>query len=325
MATIKDVAEKAGITVTTVSRVLNNRGYISDATREKVYRTMKELNYQPNEVARSLSKKHTNIIGVIVPSVMHPFFCEVVNYLELYASKSGYKVMLCNSNHQRDKEIEYISMLRSNKVAGIVLCSRTEDIEQFFPENLPVVTFERTISDNISSVSCNNYQGGELATQHLIDCGCKNLLHISGVQGVHMPADARRDAFLNVCERNNVSGKVFDTEEQQFHSLDYERFLSKIILENRDVDGIFASSDVIAAEVIHVCAKNHIRIPQDLKLVGFDDIRLASLTTPQITTIRQPVEQMCACTIGNMIRQIDDDFLPSCTVLSVTLVKRESA
>jgi LacI family sucrose operon transcriptional repressor len=324
MATIKDVAEKAGITVTTVSRVLNNRGYISDATREKVYRIMKELDYQPNEVARSLSKNHANIIGVIVPSVMHPFFCEVVNYLEFYAAKNGYKVMLCNSNHQRDKEIEYIGMLRSNKVAGIVLCSRTEDIEEFFPENLPVVTFERMISNNISSVSCNNYQGGEFATLHLIECGCKNLLHISGIQDIHMPADARRDAFLKICAEKNVSGKVFYTQEAQFHSLNYEDYLEKIILENRDTDGIFASSDVIAAEIIHVCAKNQIRIPQDLKLVGFDDIRLASLTTPQITTIRQPVEQMCACTIGNMIRQIDDDFLPSSTVLSVTLVKRES-
>lgn len=324
MPTLKDVAEKAGVTVTTVSRVLNNRGYIGDATREKVYRVMKELDYQPNELARSLSKKRTSIIGVIVPSVMHPFFCEVVNYLEFYASREGYKVMLCNSNHQKDKEIEYIDMLKSNKVSGIVLCSRTEDIETSLPDNLPVITFERVISSKISSVACDNYLGGELATRHLIDRGCKNLLHISGIRNILMPADARRDAFVHVCEENHIPNKVYYTEEAQFQSLNYEEYLEQIILENPDADGVFTSSDVIAAEIIYVCTKNNIKIPQDIKLVGFDDIRLASLTTPKITTIRQPIEQMCACAVDTIIRQADKGFLPSKTVLPVTLVLRES-
>jgi len=324
MPTLKDVAEKAGVTVTTVSRVLNNRGYIGAATRDKVYRVMKELDYQPNELARALSKKHTSIIGVIVPSVMHPFFCEVVNYLEVYAAKEGYKVMLCNSNHQKDKEIEYIDMLKSNKVCGIILCSRTEEIENILPDNLPVITFERVISNQISSVSCDNYLGGELATRHLLECGCKKLLHISGIRNILMPADDRKDAFIRVCEDNGIPYHVYYTEEAQFQSLNYEEYLEQIILDNPDADGIFTSSDVIAAEIIYVCTKNNIRIPQDLKLVGFDDVRLASLTTPKITTIRQPIEQMCACAIDTLIRQADKGFLPSKTILPVTFVKRES-
>ena len=324
MPTLKDVAEKAGVTVTTVSRVLNNRGYIKDTTREKVYRVMKELDYQPNELARSLSKQRTNIIGIIVPSLMHPFFCEVVNYLEAYASKEGYKVMLCNSNHQEDKEIEYIDMLKSNKVSGIVICSRTEGIEKILPDNLPVISFERVISSQISSVACDNYLGGELATRHLLECGCKNLLHISGIRNILMPADGRRDAFVSVCEEKGIPYHVYYTEEAQFQSLNYEEYLEQIILENPDTDGIFTSSDVIAAEVIYVCTKNNIRVPQDIKLVGFDDIRLASLTTPKISTIRQPIEQMCSCAVNTLIHQSEMGFLPSKTILPVTFIKRES-
>lgn len=324
MFTLKDVAEKAGVTITTVSRILNNRGYIGDATRKKVYRVMKELDYQPNQLARSLSMKKTYIIGVIVPSLLHPYFCEVVNHLEFYASRAGYKVMLCNSNHQEDKEHEYIDMLKSNKVSGIVLSSRTENIEKILPDNLPVITFERVISNRISSVSCDNFLGGEIATRYLLEIGCKNLLHISGTHNILMPADARRDAFVKVCEESQISYKIFDTVEAQFDSLDYEDYLEKIILENTEIDGIFASSDVIAAEVISVCSKNNIRIPDDIKLVGFDDTKLASLTTPKITTIRQPIEQMCACAIDILIHQVEEGYLPAKTVMSVALIRRES-
>lgn len=192
MATLKDVAAKAGVTVTTVSRMLNNRGYISQQTREKVLAAMKELDYHPNELARSLTKRHTNIIGIIVPSVAHPFFSQAVNELEMAASASGYKTLLCNSFHQAYKEMEYLDMLRAHKVAGVVLCSRTQDIGGHLESGLPIVTFERSDAGNVSSVSCDNFQGGVLATEHLIARGCRCLLHFSGSHGVQMP---RRSAM----------------------------------------------------------------------------------------------------------------------------------
>lgn len=324
MPTIKDVAEKAGVTVTTVSRILNNRGYISQKTREKVYRVMKELDYQPNEVARSLLKKRTNVIGVIVPSIRQPFFSEVVHFLEFYASTKSYKVMLCVSNHEKEKEVEYIEMLRSNQVSGIVLGSRTDDLETLLPDNLPVISFERVLSDQISSIACDNAHGGVLATKHLIESGCRKLIHVSGIRNISLPADARRDSFIRICKDEKIPHKVFYTREAQFTSLSYEEYLEQILTENSDVDGIFASSDVIAAEIIQVCSKIGIRIPEDLKLVGFDDIHLASLTTPQITTIHQPVEQMCAHAIDTLDRQINAGFLPSQTVLPVKLLRRET-
>ena len=160
MATLKDVAAGAGVTVTTVSRVLNNRGYISEETRDKVYAVMKELNYQPNEIARSLSKQKSNCIGVIVPHIEHPYFARLVSNIESAAANQKYKIMLCNSHAKFQKEIDYLEMFQSHRVAGIIICSSSIDIGKFVSLNIPVVSIERPVDLGISSVECDNYQGG---------------------------------------------------------------------------------------------------------------------------------------------------------------------
>ena len=325
--TLKEVASEAGVTVTTVSRVLNNRGSISQKTKDKVYKAIRELKYHPNEAARSLTKNRTNIIGVIVPTVKNPFFAEIVEYLEEYAFSYQHKIMLCNSYHQKEKEIEYIEMLKSNKVAGICISSRTSGINEYLTPKLPIVSFERVISNQISSVACDNYQGGALATQCLIQDGCKNICHIGGVSGINMLADERCHAFITECEKAGVAHDVFMTEEAQFQSMDYSNWLHMILTKNPGIDGIFASSDIIAAQIIGVCAKLGIRVPEDLKLVGFDDINIASLTTPKITTIHQPLEQMCRSAIDIILQEKsgDDSIVPTRSVFGVTLINRETA
>lgn len=326
MANLQDVAMKAGISVTTVSRVLNNRGYIGEKTREKVYLAMRELNYQPNEIARSLTRKRINIIGVIVPSVMHPFFCMVVNYLEKSANEKGFKILICNSNHEREKEIEYVEMLKANKVSGIVICSRTQDIGDYLDGDLPIVAIERRINKRpeISVVQCDNYQGGVLATKHIIEAGCKNVINISGIAQMIMPADERTRGFIDICKEMNVEYKIFNTEEKQFFNMNYEDYLFKIISENDGVDGIFASSDIIAAQLIQVCYKKNISIPGEMKIVGFDDIQIASLTSPKLTTIHQPVEEMCRQAVQIILDNLDDKTVSMQMVLPVELIKRET-
>ena len=127
MATLKDVAKEAGLTVTTVSRVLNNRGYISDNARKKVAEAMKKLNYRPNELARSLQNKSSNTIGVIVPHIRHPYFSDMISNLENQAHKKGYKILLCNSQGKNEKMLEYVEMCTSNRVAGLILFSGSVD------------------------------------------------------------------------------------------------------------------------------------------------------------------------------------------------------
>ena len=324
MATIKDVAEKAGITVTTVSRVLNNRGYISDATRQKVYKAMEELNYQPNEIARSLLRRKSNIIGVIIPTVSHPFFGELTNYIEYYAYSNGYKVLLCNSHRERAKEKEYVDMLKRHQVDGIIMGSHTLEVDEYVNLRLPLVTFDRSISDNIPFISSDNFTGGKIATDLLIDKGCKKIAHVCGNLNLNMLANKRYEAFIVVANARNVEHVTIQTNLNVFDIDQYENMIFNLFKEYPDVDGIFASSDIIAAHIVKACTQFKRSIPEDLKVVGYDDIKIASLINPQITTVRQPVEEMSRLAVELIIRQVNQEEVPMKNILPVTLVERQT-
>lgn len=325
MVTLKDIAERAGVTATTVSRVINNRGYISEKTRKKVCEVMKELNYQPNELARALSRQHTNTIGVIVPHITHPFFAKLISSLEAEAAERKYKILLCNSKEKPEKEAEFLDMFVSNRVAGIIFCSKNVDAEKFRSLKIPIVNFEREDDAGTITVQCDNYQGGKLAAAHLIQCGCRHLLHFGGIIGKDMPADRRALGFRDVCKASGVSGKILLNDNLAYGSMNYHDFIEAGIRENSETDGIFASSDLIAAQVIQVCASMGISIPGQIKLVGFDDVMIASVTTPTITTIHQPVREMAKLSVDYIIRSLEGEIVPSNVVLPVKLVRRESA
>ena len=321
--TIKDVAEEAGVTVTTVSRVLNNRGYISDKTRKKVHKAMKDLDYQPNAIARALVNKNTNYIGIIVPSLLHPFFSTCINYFEKFASQLGYKVMICNSQHNYEKELEYINLLKSSKVAGIIICTRSGGLDEHM-KNLPVVSLERVVSNSIPAVTCDNYKGGELATRELINKGCSHIAIIGGSRHINLPADERGRAFLDVCKEKNLHPYFCQTKERQFDDRNYREEIEEIFDKYPDIDGIFASSDIIAAQVLQICKRRDIKVPLDIKVIGFDDIEIASLTIPELTTIHQPIDDMCQFAIEILDKKIRGENVPIRTILPVSLIKRNS-
>jgi LacI family transcriptional regulator, sucrose operon repressor len=324
VATLKDVARETGLTVSTVSRVLNNRGYISEETRQNVYAAMKKLNYQPNEVARSLSKKKNNTIGVIVPHISHPYFAELISNLESQAYLHKYKMLLFNSKEKNEKEQEYLEMCKSNRVAGIILCSGTVAVDAFKGLDIPLITIERYLENGTASVECDNLKGGRLAAKHLIEVGCKNLIHFSGVHETAMPADSRALGFREVCINSGVNYNEISTNSVQYNNLEYHEFIENVLREYPDTDGIFASSDLIAAQVIQVCAKLGIQVPGQMKIVGFDDVSIASLTTPRITTIRQPIKEMAQMAIELIISAGEGKMVPSRTILPISLIKRET-
>jgi LacI family sucrose operon transcriptional repressor len=322
MSTIKDVAKKAGVAVTTVSRVLNNRGYISGNMKEKVYKAMEELNYQPNEIARSLYRKKSNIIGFIIPNVSHPFFAELTNYIEYYAYTYGYKILLCNSELNREKEKEYIDLLKRNQVDGIIMGSHTLDVEEYLNLSLPLVTIDRFIAESIPCVSSDNYEGGKLATNLLIEKGCRKIAHICGNLKIKVLANERHDAFVDVANSKNIEHITLETDVNVFDRNQYEKLINKLFNEHPDIDGIFASSDVIAAHIIKACYELKKRIPEDIKIVGYDDVSLASLVTPQITTIKQPLDKMSKLVIELIIKQINEEEISMKNILPVSLVER---
>jgi len=322
MATIHEVAKNAGVSVTTVSRVLNNRGYISEKTRKKVYQCMADLHYQPNEIARSLQRKQSSIIGLIIPNVSHPFFAEMANHLEYYAYQSGFKIMLCNSQMDPIKEKEYINMMKRNRVDGIIMGSHTLQVGDFKKLDHPIVTIDRKIEDKIPFVSSDNYRGGQLATELLINKGCKKIAHICGNLQLDLLANQRSNAFLDVVNKHSIEHIIVQTDMNVFDQAQYIRIIRQLFVDHPDIDGIFATSDIIAAYVIKECFNKGKRIPDDIRIVGYDDVNAASWMSPEITTIKQPLEELSQLAIELIKLQLEASKFETENILPVELIER---
>ena len=168
MAGIKDVAKRAGVGVGTVSRMLNDSGYVAGETREKIEVAMRELNYTPNELARNLYHKRTGIIAVIVPSVSNPFFVEFVDYVEHELYEAGYKMMLCSTVKESNAELEYLDMLNRHIVDGVITGVHSLDVEEYKKIRKPIVALDRYLGEHIPVVAVNHKEGGRLAAEALI-------------------------------------------------------------------------------------------------------------------------------------------------------------
>ena len=248
MATLKDVARLSGVTVTTISRMLNNRVNVSEKTRAKILAAMEELDYHPNELAQSLIRQKSSFIGLIVPSAKNFFFGAVIDCVERYVCASGYKLLLCVSDLDVNKEVEYFHMLKSNKVAGVILASHTQNLpEHVNLSNLPLVTIDRTLADSVPSACADNYAGGRLAAEHLLD-GCRHLAYISGSAGIEMDANKRWVGFCDVCRERGAEPPVMvDASERDFIAMRYEPLIHQLFQEHPEVDGVFSSNDIIAS------------------------------------------------------------------------------
>ena len=305
--------------------VNRNIADIRNPLRRSINAAMKKLNYRPNEVARSLSKQTTNTIGVIVPHISHPYFAQMISHVENTASKKGYKIILCNTKGKDEMEKKYLEMCSSNRVAGVILFSSGVSVDEFAGSNIPLVTVERFIENGTAAVECDNIQGGRLATEHLVLRGCTNLLHVSGVSDSAMPADDRAKGFEEVCRKENIPFCEVATTLTQYEKGEYHEMLESIMLEHPEVDGVFTSSDLIAAQLIQVCNRIGRRVPQDVKIVGFDDTLIAGLTTPDITTIHQPIKEMATAAVELLISAAEGNTVAKRTLLPVKLVERGSS
>ena len=240
---IKDVAKVAGVSPTTVSRVLNNRGYISEETRKKVYDAMEKIGYHPNELAKNFFRQKTNIIGLILPDISISFYAEETKYIEEHLYKNGYKLMLCNAYNSKEREKEYINMLQRNKVDGIIIGSHTLEIEDYLKIDMPIVALDRYLGENIPIVSADHIQGGILAANHLINCGCKNVVQFAGTSVLNSSANKRHISFEKVMNDSNVNVHTIETSKLSHE--DYaeileatnENLLKRYRLNLSDIEG----------------------------------------------------------------------------------------
>ncbi|BBK78973.1 MULTISPECIES: LacI family DNA-binding transcriptional regulator [Clostridium] len=304
---IQDVARLAGVSPTTVSRVLNDRGYISDETREKVNKAMKELNYFPNDVARSLFNKRTNLIGVILPTVSNPFFGELTFYIENICNSLGYKILLCNSLNNIDNEERYLEMLMRNQVDGIIVGTHNQGILEYKNDNMAVVSIDTDLSENIPIIGSDNYNGGKIATELLLSKGCKNIINIDGEFNLRTQARLRKIAYEDVMKSNNripITYEIVST----FDGGNQIQIANKILDEHPEVDGVFATNDLFAAAFINEARKRGRKIPEDLKIVGYDGTETSRSLLPDLTTIKQPIELIAKTSIELLIKEIEGDF-----------------
>lgn len=306
MATIKDIAKEAGVSVTSVSRVLNDRGYLSDNLKHSVYEAMEKLNYLPNEMARSLQSKKTSVIGLIIPDVAHPFFAQWTKAIEQEAFRQGYKILLCNSDHDDKKEREYVEMLQASRVDGLIFASHTQDISHFEMLEQPVLAFERDLGPRVPKITSDHHTGGRIAIEHLYNKGCRSILIAGGHRDLEISGEDRYSGAIHALEK---LGLRYEWIQSDYYSLKLEKLREKIVYllqtTERHFDGVFAGSDVIAGMVVQIVKEKGLRVPDDLKVMGYDGTELSIYMPFTLTTISQPINDMAKTSVKLLIDQIE--------------------
>lgn len=326
MANIKDVAREAGVGIATVSRVINNSGYVKTATREKIERVINELNYVPNEIARSMTKQKNNIVAFILPNSMYLFFGELLYFVEEELYKHGYKVMICNSSEELEKEIVYLDMLKNNRVDAVIILTNN-NVEPYLNKSLPIISFDRRFVD-IPFVASDNYEGGVIAAKRLIEKGCKKFMFIGDdAQGdnteVITEVTKRRVGFTEYLESTGISD-VVNIEYPLGNYLVETESIRKQIIGFPEIDGIFAISDAVAYVTIKVLESMGKRVPEDVKVIGFDGGRDFLNFGKKITSIGQS-PKLIAQAISKSIQSFYDKTVTENRIVPVYLYEGDTA
>lgn len=327
MATIKDVAKKANLSPTTVSRVLNNRGYISEKTRKLVYDTMEEMNYHPNKIARALLSKKSNIFAVIVPDSSNPFFSELTAEIEHLCQRHNYSLLLCNSLDTYEMESRHLEVLQEQNIDGLMACSHILDSKSYEKISFPIVSFDKDYHvENIPIICSNNTLGGTLAANHLHEKGCRHLLHISGpLSDNSLLGHERYYGFKKYCEHNDLTYENFETNNH-FSCEYYYSFIKQTIGNNLSrFDGAFCSNDLIAFALYRCLMEKNIQVPSQFKIVGFDNTNFTKIMTPKLTTIEQDIPKIADAMVSTLLDMQNGGIASkSLNILPVKLIQGET-
>jgi len=328
MATISEVAKKAGVSPTTVSHVINRTRFVSDEKRERVERAIEEMDYRPNALARSLRNGYTHTLGLILPDSANPFFAEVGHSIEIAAFQAGYSVILCNTENDFAKENLYIDVLTKKHVGGMIFVmmgERTDSLKNLVEMEIPTVVMDRDFPGlEMDVVLADNHQGGVLAVDHLISMGHKRIGCIAGPSSIN-PSSRRLAGYKQALQAANLVAEPELIMNGDFHPESGWKLGHAMLSQRNAPTAIFACNDLMAIGVMRAATELGLRIPDDLALVGYDDIELASYTSPSLTTIKQPKAEMGLASLTFLLRRIKDkQSSPQYALLPVSLVIRGS-
>ncbi|EHC2200116.1 LacI family transcriptional regulator [Listeria monocytogenes] len=303
---IKDIAKLSGVSVATVSRVINDNGRFSEETREKVLAVIKETNYQMNFSAKSLRMNKSFSVGILVPDISNYFFSSVVQQIEAILFDQGYSTIICNTGRNLDKETAYLNMLESKMVDGLIVISGADEFGFKYTnaENgIPYVCIDRQPKDKKDTIfiSSNHYQGAFEATEALIHAGVKSpVIFMHSRQS--SSAKERLKGFQDALKKNNIR---YDpdvskfTVDLQIH--DYQKSIITFVNEVTTMDGIFAINDNIALELLNLLPTIGKKIPNDIKVIGFDDTPQCNYTVPKLSSVKQNIPKIAQITVDNLI------------------------
>ncbi|WP_326717370.1 LacI family DNA-binding transcriptional regulator [Vagococcus jeotgali] len=296
MVTIKDVAQHAGVSVASVSRYINNRGYVRVQTGEKIAIAIKELNYVPNEIARSLSQKKSKLIGVLLPDITNPYFPLIAKGIEETLIKNGYMMLLANTADSTKQLNQYMTTFAQNNVSGIITALPIEPLE-----NMIVVGVDRVYDSHINTVLPDDYLGGRLIGEKLLTTTFNNILIITGDLSFES-AKNRLNGLLDVIDKETSSYEIY--ESLSFNVSDIDTISSVFFEKYKHVDTLVASNDYLALKMMQKAQQLGLSIPKDLQIIGYDGIPFTEMTYPKLTTIKQPAYELGKKTAEVMIEAL---------------------
>ena len=288
---IKDIAREAGVSTATVSHVINNTKYVSEETREKVRRAIDKFNYHPNAHAQMLALGRSKIIGLLVSDISNPFFPEIIKSVEAAVIASGYNLILLNTNYDASRAVDYVRRLIQMKVAGIILMIAEFDkalIEEGKTKKTSIVYHDLgIIGEKMSNIVLDYGVGIDEAIQHLVSLGHKRIAHIAGAHEIHS-AGVRKAAFLSSVKRHLPKASPPKVYEGDFRFEGGRLAATKVLAEKILPTAVVVANDLMALGAMQEFKAAGLHVPQDISIVGFDDISFASLSEPALTTICSP-------------------------------------
>ena len=326
--TIKDVARESGVNTSTVSRALNNVYGVNHKTRKHVLEVATRLNYRTNQVARGLVTGLSQTIGLVVSDIRNPFFAEVARGAEDAAHRAGRDLILCNSDLTAEKQMGYFDSLLAKRVDGIVMNSVSAlnhaQQDQLWAAGVPIVLLNRSsVYRRFSSVLGDNLEGGEIAGKYLIDLGHTRVGHITGPRA-HGNLTDRAKGFLKAFHDRGLPEPHVLYGEHTFAG-GYES-ANQLLGRDREITAVFAGNDVLAFGCIRTAIEKGIRVPDDLSIIGFDNVEISQLTHPPLTTIDQPKYEIGKAAIEMLLNMMEKggNREPEQRVIGVRLIERQS-
>lgn len=328
-STIEDVAERAGVSKATVSRVINGNYPVSDELRQRVESAIAELGYQPDRAARRLRANSSEVLGVIVPDIQNPYFTSVVRGIEDIAYENHMNVLLCNTDDEPQKQEAYLHVMRAERAAGLVLAPsfgiRAEALQQLQRAGMPIVLIDRLVPGlAIDSVLVDNVQGAYMATMHLVRLGYQRIGLIVGDQEL-TPGLQRYQGYQQALRESGISQEPGLVRIGHF-KIESGCLLAKDLLQSPvRPDAIFAASNLITLGVLKALRELNVRVPEDVAVIGFDDMVWATELYSPLTTVAQPMYEVGREAARLLLHRKNHPAIPVRTItLQASLVVRES-